>query len=281
MIDEPAERLVVSTSASAEVQADALPPAVELQPQVAAGSTGLAASSLATAGPCWAPASLSPSPELGRDRPVAAAPSFLTPVSDDEVNSSTENILLILDTGPEPSLTNCLSRSKSWFGSDKPVRTQGAAASTSPGAMPVADGLRGLLLWQGHPWLWWLDAAAVVLALLVVSYVLARWLGKDQKTAQHRNPGTAGKQAATPQPGRSPRPVNSTGGADRETVIQRGNHDPQSRCLQTTARKNLSKIFSRPWRQPLGPKAGSSCIIANRCRCPQESNLSIWLAPGG
>ena len=38
--------------------------------------------------------------------------------------------------------------------------------------MPVADHLRGLLAWQGHPWLWWLDAAAVVLALLMVGYVL-------------------------------------------------------------------------------------------------------------
>ena len=217
---------MVSAPASAKVQADALPPAVELQPQLAAGSTGLAASSLATAGPGWAPASPSRSPELGRDRPAAAAPSFLTPVSDNEVNSSTENIPFILDTGPEPSLTDSLPRSKSWFGSDKPVRTQGAAASTSPEAMPVADRLRGLLSWQGHLWLWWLDAAAVVLALLVVGYVLARWLGKDQKTAQHRNPGTAGKQAATPQPGRPPRPVNSTGGAARETVDPKGKPGP-------------------------------------------------------
>jgi len=92
--------------------------------------------------------------------------------------------------------------------------------------MPVADRLRGLLSWQGHPWLWWLDAAAVVLALLVVGYVLARWLGKDQKTAQHRNPGTAGKQAVTPQLGRPRRPVNSTGGADRETVDPKGKPGP-------------------------------------------------------
>src|SRR5271157_1434524 len=126
IIDQPAERPVVSAPASAEVQADALPSAVNLQPQLTAGSAGLAASSLATAGPGWAPASPSPSPELGSDWPAAAAPSFLTPVSDNEVTSSTENIPLILDIGPEPSLTDSLSRSKSWFGSDKPVWTQGA-----------------------------------------------------------------------------------------------------------------------------------------------------------
>src|SRR5208337_358075 len=37
---------------------------------------------------------------------------------------------------------------------------------------------------------------------------------------------TAGKQAATPQPGRSPRPVNSTGGADREAVDPKGKPRP-------------------------------------------------------
>ncbi|HKM54685.1 MAG TPA: hypothetical protein VJY33_14845, partial [Isosphaeraceae bacterium] len=226
IIGEPVERPVASTPTSAEVQATVLLPAVELQPQLAAGSTGPAASSLAAPGPGREPVSPLPSPELGRDQPAAAAPSFSTPVSDKEVNSSTKDIPLILDLGPERSLTDSLSHSKSWFGSDKPVRTQGAAASTSPKPIPVADHLRGLLSWQDHPWLWWLDAAAVVLALLVVGYVLARWLAKEQKTAQHRNLGTAGKQAATPQPGQPPQPVNGTGGADRETVDPKGKPKP-------------------------------------------------------
>ena len=159
IVDEPAEQPVVSPPVLAEVQADALPPALVLQPQLAAGSGRQ-------------PSSPSPSPELGRGRP-AAAPSFLTPVSDNEGNSSTEDIPLILDLGPEPSLTDSLSRSRSWFGSDKPVRTQGAAASAPQEQMPLADHLRGLLSWQSHPWLWWLDAAAVALALLVVGYALA------------------------------------------------------------------------------------------------------------
>ncbi len=212
IVDEPAEQPVVSPPVLAEVQADALPPALVLQPQLAAGSGRQ-------------PSSPSPSPELGRGRP-AAAPSFLTPVSDNEGNSSTEDIPLILDLGPEPSLTDSLSRSRSWFGSDKPVRTQGAAASASQEHMPVADHLRGLLSWQSHPWLWWLDAAAVALALLVVSYALARWLGKDQKTAQQRNQEPAGKQAGTPQPGPSFRRVDGTGGAGRETVDPKRKTEP-------------------------------------------------------
>src|SRR5271157_1316348 len=212
IVDEPAEQPVVSPPVLAEVQADALPPALVLQPQLAAGSGRQ-------------PSSPSPSPELGRGRP-AAAPSFLTPVSDNESNSSTEDIPLILDLGPEPSLTDSLSRSRSWFGSDKPVRTQGATASASQEQMPVADHLRGLLSWQSHPWLWWLDAAAVALALLVVGYALARWLGKDQKTAQHRNQEPAGKQVGTPQPGPSFRRVDGTGGAGRETVDPKREPEP-------------------------------------------------------
>ena len=212
IVDEPAEQPVVSPPVLVEVQAGTLPPALELQPQLTAGSGRQ-------------PSSPSPSLELGRGRP-AAAPSFLTPVSDNEGNSSTQDIPLILDLGPEPSLTDSLSRSKSWFRSDKPVRTQGAAASASHEQVPVADHLRGLLSLQSHPWLWWLDAAVVALALLVVGYALARWLGKDQKTAQHRNQEPAGKQAETPRPGPSFRRVAGTGGAGRETVDPKGKPEP-------------------------------------------------------
>ena len=92
--------------------------------------------------------------------------------------------------------------------------------------MPVADHLRGLLSWQSHPWLWWLDAAAVALALLVVGYALARWLGKDQKTAQHRNQEPAGKQAGNSAAGSIFRRVDGTGGAGRETVDPKGKPEP-------------------------------------------------------
>ena len=221
IIDEPA----VLPPASAEVQAAVLPPAVELQPQLAAGSTGLATGSLAAAGPGREPASPSPSPELSRDQPAAAAPSFLTPVSEKEVDSSTEDIPLILDTGPEPSLSDSLSRSKPWFRSDKPARIQGTTASGSPRQLPIPDYLRGFLSWQGHPWLWWLGAAAVVLALLVVGYVLARWLGKDQKTAQHRNSGTAGKQAADS----AARPTTAAGECHRRCRQENGRFEGETR----------------------------------------------------
>ncbi len=224
--DEPMERRVVSPPVSAEVQADALPPAVELQPELVARSTGLAASSLVAYGPGREPTSPSPNPELGWNRPTAAAPSFLTPVSDNEVNSITEDIPLILDLGPEPSLTDSMTRSKSWFGSDKLARIQGTTAARPPKPIPLADHLRRLLSWQAHPLVWWLDAAAVVLALLVVGYVLVRWLGKEQKTAQHRNPETVGKQVANPWPGQPPQHVNDTSGADRGKVDPTGKPNP-------------------------------------------------------
>jgi len=226
IIDEPAERPVVFHPASAEVQANVLPRSVESQPQPAPGLAGLVARSLAATKPGEEPASPLLNPELSRDQPAVAASSFLTPVSDKEAKSSIEDIPLILDTGLEPSLTDSLSRSEPWFRSNKPARTQGTSASRSPKQLPIPDYLRGFLLWQGHPWLWWLDAAVVVLALLVVGYVLARWLGKDQKTAQHRNPGTAGKQTASPQPVRPTRPGNDTGGADRKTVDPKAKPEP-------------------------------------------------------
>jgi len=226
IINEPSERPVVS-AARAEVQVNALFPAAELQPQLAGGSASLTASSLAPARPGREPASPSPSPELGKAQPAAAVPSFLTPVTDKEINSSAEDIPLILDTGPEPSLTDSLSSSKPWFRSDKPAQSQGTTAFRSSKQLLIPDFLRGFLSWQGHSWLWWLDVAAVVLALLVVGYMLARWYGKDQKTAQHRNPGTAEKDAVTPRPGRPPQPGNSTGGADRKTVDPKGKPGPE------------------------------------------------------
>jgi eukaryotic-like serine/threonine-protein kinase len=214
IIDEPAVLPVVSPPASGEIQAEALSPTV-LKPlaQFAGGATGLAAGLLSAAGPGREPSSPSLSAGLSGDRSAVAAPSVLTPVNDNEVNSNAEDVPLILDLGPEPSLSDSLSRSKSWFGTDKPGRTPGAPDSSRSEQVPVADDQRGLLSWQNRPWLWALAVAAVALALLVVGYALARWFGQDQKATQPRNQEAAGKQAANLQPGRSSQPANGSASA--------------------------------------------------------------------
>ena len=222
--DEPGEQPAASPPASSEGKVDPPRRTLERQPQLAANSTGPVPGSLSASGPAREPASPSPRPELGRNQP-AQAPSFLTPVSDNELNN-TEDIPLILDLGPDTPLTDSLFRSKSWFRSDRPARTQGDAASSSAEQISRADRQRVSLSWQGRPWLWWLGAAAVALAaLLVLGYALAYWLGEDPKPAAQRNPGP-GKRVPNPHQGRLPRPVNGISGANRESVDPKGKPAP-------------------------------------------------------
>ncbi len=179
------------------------------------------------------PGVLQPRPQLsdgstrpGKTRPTPVSPTP-TPINEHDVNHSAGNIPLILDTGPESSLTHSLSRSKSWFTFPKPVQTPESATSGPPEQILVVNWLRSLLLWRGHPWLWWLDAAAVVLALLLVSFVLANWLGKDLKDAKPRNLEAPRKPAPSSQTRRLPRPMSGGGlGAINSAADSKGKPAP-------------------------------------------------------
>ena len=58
------------------------------------------------------------------NRPAIIAPSVLTPINGDEL---AEDIPLILDLGPEPALTDSLTRARSWFGGERPAKVPGTA----------------------------------------------------------------------------------------------------------------------------------------------------------
>ena len=112
IVDEPAEQQrIVSPPVSGEVQPVSSAPVLQQVPQVVSGPDRESGSPIPNR-----------APEPGGGRTTAAVPSFLTPVSDSPLHSSTEDIPLSLDLGPEPSLTDSLSRPKSWFGPEKPVR---------------------------------------------------------------------------------------------------------------------------------------------------------------
>ena len=262
IVDEPAQGPTSSRPGSAEAQAGTLPPVVGIQAQLAAGSAGLVASSLATASSGREPISPSPSPVLNRNQPTAAAPPFLSPVSDKEVNSSAEDIPLILDTGPEPSLTDSLARSKTWFRSDKSARTQDSPAYTSPKQFLILKYLRGSLSWQRQPSLWWLKAVAVVLAILAGGYMLARWLGKDQKTAQHRSQGTTGKHSVATPTDRVSQSGNGAGSTDGKTVGPRVKPDPLITVLAADGEEKPVADFFEAMETAIGAKGW--VILHNR-----------------
>ncbi len=212
IMDEPAAQQIVSAPASGEVQPASSVPALQQVPQVANGPGRESLSS---------PTNLEP----GGGRPALAVPSFLTPVNDSPLNSSTEDVPLSLDLGPEPSLTDSLSRPKSWFGPEKPVRPSAPAKPSFQQQIAIASRLHRLFSQQGNPRVWWLATAAVVLALLAVGFAFARWLGNPPKPLESRNSARAGKQAATSRsrkthlPGDTPR-------ADGKGIHDQGKDEP-------------------------------------------------------
>ena len=168
IVEEPTERLAILTPASPTVQPSALVPATEQQPQVAitSGKT-----------------SSSPSPEPDGSLGTVPVPSFLTPVSESEASNGVEDIPLSLDLGPEPTLTDSLSRSKPWFGSNKPARAQKAPRSISRNKAAYTELIQSLLSPRRDLRFRWIGTVGIILALLAVGFVFVRWLGSS--TAKH------------------------------------------------------------------------------------------------
>ncbi len=212
IVDEPVERSTAMPPASAEV--DARAPALQLQPQV----VGDLASETSSA-----------KLEASSGRAAIKVPSFLTPVSDNQGNSSLEDIPLSVDLGPEPSLTNSLSRPKPWFGPDKPVLPSASAHLASPEYIPLSERLHVFLMRQNQNWHLWLGAAVLVLILVAVGFVVAHWLGKDLKTGQGRDQVT--RPPATSRANQPRRAMASQSGDGTKAVHLEGNNEVEITVL--------------------------------------------------
>ena len=117
------------------------------------------------------------------NRPAIIAPSVLTPVNGDEL-SETEDIPLILDLGPEPALTDSLTRPRSWFGGERPAKAVPGTADFPPGEAEPSHVLsRGPGLLLDRPWSWGIAALLAAIMLLLVAYVLTRWFASPQSQA--------------------------------------------------------------------------------------------------
>ena len=94
-----------------------------------------------------------------------------------------EDIPLILDLGPEPALTDSLTRPRSWFGGEKPAKAPGTADFPPGEAEPsyVLSRGRGLLL--DRPWSWGIAALLAAMTLLLVAYALTRWFASPASQA--------------------------------------------------------------------------------------------------
>ena len=106
------------------------------------------------------------------NRPAIVAPSVLTPVNGDEL-SDAEDIPLILDLGPEPALTDSLTRPRSWFGGERPAKVPGTADFPPGESEPSYVLSRGPGLLLDRPWSWGIAALLAAMTLLLVAYLLA------------------------------------------------------------------------------------------------------------
>ena len=116
------------------------------------------------------------------NRPAIIAPSVLTPVNGDEL-SEAEDIPLILDLGPEPALTDSLTRPRSWFGGERPAKVPGTADFPPGESEPSYVLSRGPGLLLDRPWSWGIAALLAAVTLLLVAYVLTRWFANPQSQA--------------------------------------------------------------------------------------------------
>jgi serine/threonine protein kinase len=170
------------------------------------------------------------------------------------IRESVGNIPLILDTGPGSSLTDSLSRSKSWFSFPKPAQTQDSTTSRSAQQIPVVNWLRGLLSWRDHPWLWWLDAAAVVLAVLLVSFMLVSWLRKDSNDAKHHNFEASRRPVPISQPRRLPQPMNGGPGANSLVADSKGKPAPAITVLTEDGEEKAFEDLFKAMEAAIGAK---------------------------
>ncbi len=206
--DEAAELPAVLQQAVEGIPAQPGAPVVHIPSHLAAGSGNLAASARMGRDPV----SVAPSSERAAGGPAVAAPPILTPHGEPEPGSA-EDVPLILDLGPEPSLTDSLSRHRSWFGLEKPLSQSG---TIWPGGTDhQATGLlRNVLARLTGSWYWRVAALVGVLALLAAGFALARWLGGNRNSgrAADQNATTALKQATAPRSDReSARPAEHGG----------------------------------------------------------------------
>jgi serine/threonine-protein kinase len=144
-------------------------------------------------------------PPKGAEAAQVAAPTILTPVNDQEVNSA-EDVPLILDLGPEPSLSDSLPRAKPWFGPDRGGGLPGGA-----GAGPAGNPQRLRSAFEDliarHPWIWpWgvvalvLAVALLAVALLAIGLLRPRTLGSDPVRRPSARPGVRARAEAIPGP---------------------------------------------------------------------------------
>jgi serine/threonine-protein kinase len=182
--DKTAETERDASSHSGEVPTDrTVPPTFNTAPEFAERATPAMAHSLPMAGardtgvPSF-------SSGMSEGHEAVVAPSVLTPVSDNEVGSE-EDIPLFLDLGPEPSLTDSLTRPRSWFTADKPGKPSSAAdvSTVSDGFRP-ALALRALIRTVDRRWLWGIAFLVVTLALLLLGLVLTRRFRTNPSTTQ-------------------------------------------------------------------------------------------------
>ena len=133
------------------------------------------------------PGVATPGSGLGANRPAIIAPSILTPVNGDEL-AEAEDIPLILDLGPEPALTDSLTRARSWFGGERPAKVPGTADFPPGESEPSYVLSRGPGLLLDRPWSWGIAALLAALTLLLVAYVLTRWFASAATQACRRGP---------------------------------------------------------------------------------------------
>ena len=185
IVEHPGQVAAVSAPPSSEVPAVELSPVNVMPPSGPEDTpTALPGSSLPKIGPDEEPSTPGVSPRLRDRQPVAVTPSILTPVNDNDLGS-VEEIPLVLDLGPEPSLTETLTRSKPWFAPEKSGKTIAAPHPPSQ-VQRITSVLVGWLTpWQRYLSFLGLALVMAVLLLALVGYALLQWFSRDQSAIKH------------------------------------------------------------------------------------------------
>jgi serine/threonine protein kinase len=195
---------------------DAAPPSPSPYPHPRAGGVGdpgLVPDPVASLTPSsGSPASSHAAGGLRAERPGIVGPSILTPVNGDEM-SDAEDIPLILDLGPEPALSESLTRPRSWFGGDRPGRLSGTSDSPTVATEGPRIPLRVRILARvcERPWAWGLAAVLAATALVLLAYALTLWFAGPPAPAVVRPRAVIPARKAVAKPDRSITVVTTDG----------------------------------------------------------------------
>ena len=191
---------------------------------------------------------------------------------------SVEEIPLVLDLGPEPSLTDTLTRSKPWFRGEKPEKSTGAPDPTSLAQRTVFALPQWLTPWQRHLWFLGLAGVGAVLLLALAGYALARWFTREQgalktSASQSRRAFSDRFEAGSLRPFR--RGGNKGSRARSPTRICDHGHRPRWRGDASSG--SVPGHGNGRRGQRLG-RSAQSRAIDRACQCPFRLLGGQWLA---